>query len=313
MRPSLLLFLLLPALSWGRIVINEVAFDEPTGSPDWIELYNTGPDDAPLQGWTLDDEDAADGNEILLSVSTPLPAGAFLVVFVDAGGADDADFSDGAGAVFSGTATTVSLAASEDELALRSPDGVVDFMAWVTDGSYGGSADQADAWAEGVWTAGAVLSLSDTGSGYSIARVTDGADRDAPDDFGARPQPTPGRSNLLPVIPAVPRPPPGGPVLSVDPAANPFSPVDTDPARRAARFLFDAGSVEAAMTLRIYDVRGQPVRSFRDLEGDMVLWDGTDDGGRLLPTGIYVVYFESVDPAGARRRGKGTVVLGPSR
>lgn len=486
--PLLLLFLSAPLRA--GIVINEVAFDEPSGSPDWVELYNPGPGPSSVDGWTLDDEDAAAGNEAVLSFPALLPAGGFLVVYMDAAGPADADFSDGRGAVYSGTTTTVSLASTEDELSLRSPGGLVDFLAWVTDGSYGGAADQAEAVAAGKWPSGGVVVLADAGSGYSIARTADGLDGDVPADFSLSASPTPGFTNVPPVVPvdrakpldvvinevawggteassshewmelfnasarsfslagwrvtsgdgdveatlsgvlapgdfyllertsdspvggraadsfysgslpnegkdlflldassgvvdavrfasgwpggsgapeyrsmervvassggslrfnwrsndgavrngtdAAGRPLNGTPgarnsaqslslpsaseeALTVDPSANPFSPRDRDPSRRAARILFNAGSPEAVKTLRLCDVRGEVVRIFSDADGlaglssGFVLWDGTDRDGRLLPTGIYVAHFEAVDPSGSRRRGRGTVVLGYPR
>jgi hypothetical protein len=492
-RPLPLLFLLLPSLLSAGVVINEVAFDQPTGSPDWVELYNPGPGAASLGGWTLDDEDAAEGNEAVLPAPLLLPPEAFLLVYVDAEGPSDLDFSDGSGTVYTGTETTVSLASTEDELLLRSSGGPVDFLAWVTDGAYGGSADQQAAVAAGLWTAGQAASLADLGSGYSLARAADGADADLASDFLAAAHPTPGASNVS-VPPPPPTPtalrdvvinevswggtaasashewvelhnpggaprsldgwrlrsadgdldavlsgllPPGGfmllergsdaPVgdvagaffyvgslsnggealtledatgfvvdalrfeggwpagtggpgyrsmervsafiegslasnwrshegaangvdaagaplaatpgaanaargfspsaaalpsgetLAVDRAANPFSPRDPDPGRRAARISFDGGDPDAAKVLRICDVRGEVVRTFSTGDGldaaasGVVLWDGTDQQGRALPTGLYLVHFEATSPSGGRRRGRSTVVLGRPR
>lgn len=489
MRRTLFFLSFFPSIAWGGIVINEAAFDQPSGSPDWVELFNTGPATVSIDGWTLGDEDAAEENEIVIRLPEPVPAGGYVVVHVDAAGVGDADFSDGFAAVYSGTATTVSLAATEDELALRSPEGIVDFIAWVTDGSYGGGTDQADAVAAGVWVQGDVLVLTDLGTGYSIARASDGRDTNASGDFASTSSPTPGRSNVLAPSPSSGAHPldvvineiawggtaasashewielfnastgtvvmngwrlrnadgdiearlsgelpaggywlmergsdlvvggrtadfiysgslsnggeelaledgegnvidavrfgggwpagtgapeyrsmervspgsagvwrsndgslrvgtdaagaplngtpgernsafgvfhpsgdaaTGGAVLSVDPAANPFSPSDPDPARRSARIYFDGGSAEAAKTLRICDVRGETVRVFSDGRGldgaaGVLLWDGRDGEGRNLPAGLYLIYFEAVEPSGARRRGRGMVALGYPR
>jgi hypothetical protein len=109
---------------------------------------------------------------------------------------------------------------------------------------------------------------------------------------------------------------PFGGRLVVDPATNPFSPRDPNPGRRAALIYFDAESSQAAKTIRVCDVRGETVRTFSDADvlfGEArgrVAWDGTDENGRLLPPGIYIVHLEAVDPGGGRRTGKATVVLG---
>ncbi len=499
---------------WGNIVINEVAFDEAPGSPDWVELYNAGPSPVSVDGWRLSDEDAAAGKEIQIQLSTPVPSGAFLLVYVDAAGTDDTGFSNGAAAIYSGTSTTVNLAATEDELSLYSgaPSSttLVDFVAWVTDGHYDGAGDQSKAVAAGIWSLGDAVSVADTGHGYSIGRLVDGVDTDVPGDFIAFSTPTPRASNVSPQpSPSPVDPPPlstgtasllrdvvinevawggtaasashewielfnnstravsldgwrlmsadtdidtllagtmppggyyllerssdapvgdlpadriytgslsnggedlllldvstreidsarfqadgwpggsgspdfrsmervtpsasgdlrvnwrsndgssrsgvdaggepingtprarnsvfspivpssnggssgngapsGGTCLSIDAAANPFSPSDPAPLRRAARILFNGDSLEAVKTIRITDIRGDVVRSFSESDGltgaaGVVAWDGRDGTGRLLPPGIYVVDFEAVDPAsGERKRGKGTVALG---
>ncbi len=228
-RAVLLVLLILAARARGAVRINEIAFDQSAG-PDWVELFN--PDTSPvlLNGWVLSDMDAAAGNEIHLDFPTPVPPGAFLIVFVDAAGTADVDFADGAGAVYSGTATTVNLAATEDEVALfggpvPSSGALVDFVAWATDGDYNGIADQSQALAAGIWTASAAVTVSDLGSDYSVGRRRDGDDADRPEDFVLFPRPTPGETN-------VPPPPPSTNPLQIDPATRSFSPFDPDAAHR---------------------------------------------------------------------------------
>src|SRR5262245_60716780 len=131
------LLVLCPQLR-ADVRINEVVFDEI--GPDWIELFNSGPGPIAVNGWRLNDGDTAAWNEITLAFPAAVPAGAFLLVYVDAVGADDLDFSDGTGVYYSGTATTVSLAATQDELGLYSgalsSATLVDFAAWVTQPPY---------------------------------------------------------------------------------------------------------------------------------------------------------------------------------
>lgn len=42
-------------------------------------------------------------------------------------------------------------------------------------------------------------------------------------------------------------------------------------------------------TITIYDISGQRVRSFSLVDNRVVRWDATDDFGRRLPAGVYIV------------------------
>ncbi len=298
--------LLVAVQGWGAVLINEVAFDEPTGSPDWVELHNAGQGPVLANGWVLHDGDAASGNEIHIALSTPLPAGSFLRVFVDAAGADETDFSDGSGTIFSGISTTVNLAATEDEVGLYSGPSLssstlVDFLAWVTDDDYNGAGDQAHAVAAGLWNAGEAFSLADPGKGYSLGRIRDGRDTNQSADFQIFSRPTPGTFNVPPPSPYVN-------ALQVDPGLKAFSPFDADPAFQSTRVFYQVGSAEVVKSIKIYDVRGRPVRvlldndrgplgeDHSDLASGSVSWDGRDDAGAVAPVGVYALVLEGADP-----------------
>lgn len=306
----------------GAVLLNEISFDNPSGTPDWVELFNAGTAPVSLDGWVLTDEDTASGNEIHLAVSTPLPVGAFLTVMVDAVGTDDTDFSDGTGRVYSGTATTVSLAATEDEVSLYrglplTSATLVDFVAWVTDGDYGGAADQAEALAAGIWVSGGAVSLTldPDATGYSIGRRGDGEDADRPSDFQLFWTPTPGTANAPSLSPAVDS-------LSVDPRTRAFSPWDPDPAYRSVRIFYSVSSPSALKTIRVYDRRGRKVRTLMEQDGEPsgidhsgrssggLDWDGRDDNGEWAPGGVYVVFLEAVDGGGSTQRGRAAVAVG---
>jgi hypothetical protein len=66
--------------------------------------------------------------------------------------------------------------------------------------------------------------------------------------------------------------------------------------------------------IRIYDVQGRMVRSLyeSDLQGyKEISWDGKDDIGEILPVGIYIVLFETIDKNnGSKKRDKKLVVVG---
>lgn len=72
-----------------RIFVNEIcasntlgATDELGGFPDWIELYNPGPDDFPLAGLTITD-DPEEPEKHALDASLVVPAGGWLLLYAD--------------------------------------------------------------------------------------------------------------------------------------------------------------------------------------------------------------------------------------
>lgn len=200
----------------GGVVINEVSMDS---SPDWVEIFNGSTSTVDIQGWTMDDVDAATPIEITQSVS--IPAGAYLVIYIEATGTNDLDFSDGSGTYYAGTAPTVSLAVTEDEVALynsttQDSSTIVDFVSYCSYGAYGGTTngDQQHAIDAGIWTSGDYIAYTDPGNGYSIGLTTDGADNNCAGDWSFNATPTPGSSN-------------GAPQLST-PVINPLTSPDDD-------------------------------------------------------------------------------------
>jgi len=321
-RRGLCLLALFASPLTAGVLLNEIAFDASPG-PDWVELYNASTSPVSIDGWALDDSDTASGNHIPLVLSTPLPAGAFLTVYIEADGINDTDFSDGSGTYYAGTGPTVALAATEDELSVYHttaplPTGLVDFVAWVTQPPYGGAVDASTAVARGLWPAGTAVAVDDTGANYSIGRARDGQDTDTDLEWRVFSRPSPGRPNQPP-------PSPYSEALRVDPRRRAFSPFDPDPFYQSTLLYFDAGSPSAVKRIQVHDVRGRVVRLLvesdraddgTDLSGlasGAVAWDGRDDGGAILPVGVYVAVFESSDPGGGQRRGRAVVAQGRPR
>lgn len=320
-RGSALLAFLFPSFLFASIRINEIAFDEPAGSPDWVELFNAGTGPVLLDGYALDDGDTGAEKYIPLTAGMVLPPQGYLVVRVDAIGASDLDFSDGVGTVYTGTATTVNLAATEDQVALYSHTPLssatlVDFVSWVTDGDYGGADDrtQLAAAAGDYWPADAAVEMRDGGSGYSLGRRQNGAGI-GPSAFQSFLHPTRGASNEPPLSPSES-------ALTVEPARRAFSPFDPDPSFQSTRFYFNA-SVVSVKTLRVLDIRGRIVRTLMESDHEIggsdftgrstgsVLWDGRDDGGTIVPLGLYLAFFEAVDSgSGVTQRSHAQVAVG---
>jgi hypothetical protein len=323
-RGSVLLAVLFPSLLFASIRINEVAFDQPTGSPDWVELYNAGADPVLLNGYVLDDGDTGAGKYILLPTGMVLPPQGYLVVMVDADGVSDRDFSDGVGTVYSGTSTTVNLASTEDQVGLYSHTPLssatlVDFVSWVTDGEYGGADDrtQLAAATADFWPADGAVEMRDGGHGYSLGRRQNGAGV-GPLAFQPFLHPTRGASNEPP-------PSPFSSTLTVDPARRAFSPFDPDPAFQTTRVYFNA-SATGIKTLRVLDIRGRVLRTLMESDHEIggsdftgmstgsVLWDGRNDEGTVVPLGLYLVFFEAVDSvSGVTERTHAQVAVGRPR
>jgi hypothetical protein len=82
-------------------------------------------------------------------------------------------------------------------------------------------------------------------------------------------------------------------------APNPFNPATT------IRFELSLADAAAPVSLRVYDVRGQLVRTLLDdrLSPGLneVSWDGRDDAGRPAPSGVYVYRLETGQQALAGR------------
>jgi hypothetical protein len=99
-------------------------------------------------------------------------------------------------------------------------------------------------------------------------------------------------------------PPPTGigdtPALGVSLGQNTPNPFAT-----STRIAFDVAPGEAAnVTIEVFDVQGRLVRSLardrRASGNDAVVWDGRDDGGRVVPSGVY--FYRLSTPAGTLTR-----------
>ncbi len=97
-------------------------------------------------------------------------------------------------------------------------------------------------------------------------------------------------------------------------APNPFSP-NGDGKSDTTFFVFDL-SRDAECTLRLFDVRGREVR--RLLDGAKLFageakapWDGRDDTGGVVPTGVYIAKLSASDDGGGVAKRHATVTVSP--
>jgi len=93
---------------------------------------------------------------------------------------------------------------------------------------------------------------------------------------------------------------------------NPFSPNGNG--WNDSAFINYTTTVDSNITIKIFDVRGVPVR--RLLNGESVSggnnkaeWDGRDDFGRIVKTGVYVYQLKSMSPARSTKTYQGTIVV----
>jgi len=93
---------------------------------------------------------------------------------------------------------------------------------------------------------------------------------------------------------------------------NPFSPNDNG--WNDSTFINYTTTVDTIVTIKIFDVRGAPVRKL--LSGEAVSggrnkaeWDGRDDFGRIVKTGVYLYQLKTVSPQKSSRTFQGTIVV----
>ncbi|MCC6484046.1 MAG: lamin tail domain-containing protein [Armatimonadetes bacterium] len=151
-----------------------------------VKLYNSGPSDVALGGWTiLQGKPSGAPLSYAVPPAVSLQSHHYAIVHFS-GGTDDLDASDGVIDLYSGSG---SVFAAEDEVGLYTsaaitPANLADFISWSQTGGYSGGAVESDAVAAGKWTSGDFVDISTLQAGASIARLPSGYDSDSPKDWG---------------------------------------------------------------------------------------------------------------------------------
>lgn len=149
--------------------------------------------------------------------------------------------------------------------------------------------------------------------GVSLERIAGSGRSDDASNWTSSVSPegaTPGRGNSV----SLSTPAGAGDGLTVSPTV--FSP-DGDGWEDYTRIVVRTGRPTASIVAWIYDEEGRFIRSLTDglpigPEASLI-WDGRDDDGRMLATGVFIVYVEAVDTsAGDVRQFKRPVVLAQS-
>ncbi len=250
------------------LVVNEFMNrpDEDAGQPEWIEILNGSERDIDLAGWTLGDDE--DRSPLLAGDDSPIrmAPGAFIVLTQDL---------DKMLVAFPLVDVPViepdrweTLNNTDDVITLADPQGfVVDRVPYD------------DAW----------RGKRDNEAGVSWERIDHQGNPASEANWWLSVDPsgsTPGRENSLAEGFS------SGISLEVGP--DPFSPDGNGfQDETAIRYRLPPKSV---FTLRVFDSLGRPVRTLVDEVGSangVLVWDGTDDAGRTLDVGIYILLAEA--------------------
>ena len=210
-RALLLAILFSTPVASAQVLINEVLYRPAPASPDslkthqWVELYNRGSAPADLTGWKVAGRAGASGASARALPGIVLPVGGYLVLHMAAGNNSGNDYyTQDTAAIWN---------ANMDEVALYSPAGIVDIIAWDSQvQSYLAGTSHNAAVAAGIWTANSALASDGVQVleferprrvevGMSIGRDPDSTDTNTTADFephggvGARDN-SPNRQNL---------------------------------------------------------------------------------------------------------------------
>lgn len=258
----------------GSLIINEIMYTPEPGMSEWVELLNPSPIPMSLNGFSFGDGTAlADSTRRSSLPDMTLAPDSMLLLASDS--AVFFEYLPSTARAFVWNSSAISLNNNGDSLLLWNQTGdLVDRVDYRP--SWGGE------------------------QGISLERISSAAVTNdllnwasSLDSTGG----TPARVNSR----ALPAAGVTDELLLLEP--NPFSP-DGDGRDDLLAVRFNLNNADARMDLKVYDVRGREVRRLASraeaaYHGE-ILWDGRDSQGRVLPTGIYIVYLEALGRAGTR-------------
>ena len=253
----------------GDVVINEIAWmgSDASSSDEWMELFNRSGSDIDLTGWIIV---AADGDPSI-NLSGTIPAGGYFLLERT----DDNTVSDiPADLIYSGN-----LSNSGEHLQLKDETGLI------VDG-----VDCSAGWFAGSSSPRQSMERKDPGGDGSLAvtwDTNDGVVRNGFDAAGTALNGTPGAQNS--VFSGMP-----SHVLSDTPEVfsilsnfpNPFNP------STSIQYTVSGGPGIHEVSLMIYSLLGVPVRrlvhAWTPPGTFSIRWNGRDDVGGHVPTGVYI-------------------------
>ena len=248
----------------GQLKLNEVMYSPSEGEGEWLEFQNVTAGTVNVVGWFLGDDEEQSRLASMGDVETLLPPGTYLVATKDSVG------GDGAHPCVVVKAGTWEALSADDVVVLLDEFGTpVERVSY--DDSWGG------------------------GRGVSLERVSTDVSGETATNWGscvsaAGATPCAPNSILLPFSSGEGR-------LFASP--NPFTP-DGDGDGDRTLIAYRLPMARSTLRVSVYDARGRKRAVLADhsaspSEGEF-LWDGTDDGGMLLPSGMYVVRLEAIAP-----------------
>ncbi|MDI6734700.1 MAG: lamin tail domain-containing protein [bacterium] len=281
-------YLDIPAIQRVRLLINEIMFSD---SHDWVEVYcvddgNLGKG-TQINGFYFDD---LDGNKDKVVGTCTIRTGEFLLLHYGIQGQDDTEGINGKINLF--TQSKFITSTTDQMIIYNLLDEIIDAVCWAnnTPPSY----EEKD-WNElitaGAWQ-GEAIDSTKVSAGQSIAR---NGDTKTKNDWYVASVPTPGLPNNLTSQAADP---PQAKVINI--INKTFAPQEG----KQTTIIYSL-SKSAAVSIRIYDIRGRLVKRLIEQEyqiakeENMVSWDGRDESGEILPIGVYICYVEAVGDGGS--------------
>jgi hypothetical protein len=292
-----------------EVVINEVmanvkGSESGVGAPgdrnEFVELLNISPDTVDVDRWSLDDGDVIDvlqewtdpfiqDPDVVIN-TTKIPPG-FYAVILDPEYTEIGDTMEVQPYDFHPNTIilTVGNTTLGDGLNPKDPLSLLNRINLLID-TYGTPSDTTD------------TIPFDPGDGISMERIDpalpdhDSNWRPCNDSTGY----TPGRENSEEREEVKPD---TFQVVRINISPDPFSP-DGDGENDQTTFSFELPFQSAKVRLRIYDRTGRVRKTVVDQEtmGNQgsIVWQGKDEGGKILPIGVYILFLEATDDATGR-------------
>ncbi len=251
----------IPTVLIGQVRINEVIYNPSSGQVDQVELKNFGASAVNATDmWlcTLASQYDRVGNLMLVSgASYTIPAGGIIAV---------------SGKPLTNSAADLGLYSNNNDFGNAA--NMLDFVQW-------GSANngrESVAVSKGIWPDNGFVPA--VAAGHSIEYDGSG---NGPENWADQPNPTIGQENVTSVDDPIGAP---GKFSLAQNYPNPFNP------GTVINYTISPSANSTGTRLVIFNLLGQKVRTLVDARetagSHSVTWDGRNDAGELLPSGVYV-------------------------
>ena len=245
------------------VVINEVMYDARSGEPEWFELYNRSSASADLSQWLWVDGDAATRSALPDERIYQLAPGGFAVVSSDS-------------AISGLDAGSLCIVSSKWNTLNNDRERII---LWDFNAGFQDSLAFSNKWG------GA--------SGFSLERINPNVASQDSSNWSTCVEMnggTPGRRNSIFTASL-----PSSASISINP--SPFSP-DDDGIEDYAIINMNFPVTTALANVKIFDLRGRLVRHLLNNKNVgssyQAVWNGSDDDGRPVRTGLYIVLMQAI-------------------